>query len=318
VIGAGNFARTMLLPHLKDHVAFGTIVNQTALSANHVKTKFGFKRAETNAEEVFQQTGKGGVIIGTRHHLHAPLVLKGLKANREIFVEKPLCLSLDELKEIDEAYQKGNSSIQVGFNRRFAPASRKIKELLVAAPGPMSLTYRVMRDKIDPNHWYANVAESGGRVLGELCHMLDYSYFLFDSEPVQVHAQTTWNPSGKIAFPDSVCAQVEFANGSCAQVDYSAQGDSSYPKESFTLFVSGMVLEVFNFLEMHLYRGRKKTTQKFNSKGHAEQMAAWLSFLKGESDHPFPYERSRTSMLLTFAVLHSIQQGRAVRLNELA
>lgn len=317
VIGAGNFARTMLLPKLKDNIPLGTVVNQTALSANHVKSKFNFQRADTDADELFTQPANAGVIISTRHHLHAPLVLKALKSNRQIFVEKPICLTREELSEIDQAYAESNSSIQVGFNRRFAPASQEIKQLLAGAPGPMSISYRVMAGKLDPAHWYANIAESGGRVLGETCHMLDYCCFLFDSEPVRVFAQTTWPATGKMAYPDSVCAQVEFANGSSAQVDYSAQGDSSYPKESFTLFASGMVIEVANFLEMNLFRGRKKTKKSFPSKGHAEQMEAWLTFLKGTREHPFPYEKSRISMLLTFAVLQSIQSGRAVEMAEL-
>jgi predicted dehydrogenase len=318
VIGAGNFARTMLLPSLKGQIPFGAVVNQTALSANHVKTKFGFERAETDAQEVFQKAGNGAVIISTRHHLHAPLVLSALKANRQIFVEKPICLTREELREIDAAYAQSSGSIQVGFNRRFAPASQEIKQLLAGAPGPLSVSYRVMAGKLDPAHWYSNVAESGGRVLGECCHMLDYMCFLFDSEPAKVFAQTTWPTSGKLPFPDSVCVQVEFANGSSGQLDYSAQGDSAYPKESLTLFASGLVVEAFNFLEMHVYRGRKKTKKSFTSKGHAEQMAAWLEFLRGRSEHPFPHEKSRTSMLLTFAVLESIQQRRAVSLHELA
>ena len=319
VIGAGNFARTMLLPHLKGQIALGTVVNQTALSANHVKTKFGFHNAETDAKAAFQHSGvdtNGAVIISTRHNLHAPLVLTALKSNRQIFVEKPICLTREELREIDRGYAAGNTSIQVGFNRRFAPASQELKQLLSGAPGPMSLSYRCMAGKLDPAHWYSNVAESGGRVLGECCHFLDYMCFIFDSEPVQVSAQTTWPTTGKLAFPDSVCAQIEFANGSSGQLNYSAQGDPSYPKEAVTLFASGMVIELFNFLEMNIYRGRKKTKKSFNSKGHAEQMAAWLRFLRGESEHPFPYEKSRASMLLTFAVLKSIQQGRPVRLGD--
>ncbi len=313
VIGAGNFARTMLLPTLKDQIALGTVVNQTALSANHVKTKFGFQRAETDANEVLQKAANAGVVISTRHHLHAPLVLSALKTKRQIFVEKPICLEREQLAQIDQAYEGSGGSIQVGFNRRFAPASSEIKQLLAGAPGPLSVSYRVMAGKLDPSHWYANVAESGGRVLGECCHFLDYMCFLFDSEPVQVSAQTTWPATGKMAFPDSVCAQIEFANGSCGQLDYSAQGDTAYPKEAVTIFASGMVIEVFNFLEMHLYRGRKKMKKSFSSKGHAEQMAAWLQFLRGQKEHPFPYEKSRTSMLLTFAVLESIQQGKAVQ-----
>jgi predicted dehydrogenase/threonine dehydrogenase-like Zn-dependent dehydrogenase len=318
VIGAGNFARTMLLPSLKGQMKFGAVVNQTALSANHVKSKFRFERAETDPEEVFRQNSDGAVIISTRHHLHAPLVLKALAAKRHIFVEKPICLRREELKEIDAVCEASDSTIQVGFNRRFAPASQEIKQLLAGAPGPLSVSYRVMAGKLDPVHWYSNLAESGGRVLGECCHFLDYMCFLFESEPVKVFAQTTWPTTGKIPFPDSVCAQIEFANGSCGQLDYSAQGDSSYPKESVTLFASGMVIEVFNFLDMRVYRGRKKTRKTFGSKGHAEQMTAWLQFLRGQTEHPFSYAQSRTSMLLTFAILESIQQGRAVEFSEFA
>jgi len=317
VIGAGNFARTMLLPHLKGRISLGAVVNQTALSANHVKGKFGFERAETDAGEAFREPGQRAVLISTRHHLHAPLVLAGLKAGREIFVEKPLCLTRSELREIDAAQAASSGSVQVGFNRRFAPASREIKQLLAGAPGPMSVSYRVMAGKLDPAHWYANVAESGGRVLGETCHFLDYMCFLFEAAPIKVFAQTTWPATGKMAFPDSVCAQIEFADGSCGQLDYSAQGDTAYPKEAVTIFASGLVIEVHNFLEMHLHRGRKKTKKSFSSKGHAEQMAAWLEYLQGRVEHPFPYGASRASMALTFAVLESIQRGEAVRVAEI-
>jgi predicted dehydrogenase/threonine dehydrogenase-like Zn-dependent dehydrogenase len=315
VIGAGNFARTMLLPHLVTKIPFGTVVNATALSANHVKSRFVFQQAATNADELFKDSAPAAVIISTRHSQHAPLVLKALKANREIFVEKPICLTRAELSEIDAAVTQSKSSVQVGFNRRFAPASLEIKKQLAGSPGPKSLSYRVNAGKLDAQHWTSNVAESGGRVIGECCHFLDYFCFLFDAPPVRVFAQPTWPLAGKSEAPDSVCAQVEFADGSSGQLIYSAQGDSAYPKESFTLFASGLVAEVENFLSLRLFKGRKETKLKFTSKGHAEQMAAWLAYLKGETAHPFPYAASRPGMLATFAVLESIQQGRSVSLS---
>lgn len=314
VIGAGNFARTMLLPHLKGKIEFGTVVNQTALSANHVRTKFGFDRAETDAGRAFERPGGSAVIIATRHHLHAPLVRSALAENRHVFVEKPICLTREELRQIDDAYATSGSTVQVGFNRRFAPASVELQRLLAAAPGPKSVTYRVMAGKLDPQHWFANLAESGGRVLGETCHFFDYFRFLLRAEPVRLLAQTTWPTAGKIPMPDSVTAQIEFADGSSAQLVYSAQGDPAYPKETFTVFAAGWVVEVFNFLEMTVYQGRKRKRHTFASKGHAEQMAAWLQFLKGETDHPFPYEQSRPSMVLTFAVLDSIHEAKSVEL----
>src|SRR5881394_1279434 len=99
----------------------------------------------------------------------------------------------------------------VGFNRRFAPASVELKKILASAPGPKTASFRVMPGRLDPQHWYANYAESGGRVLGEACHFLDYFCFLFDSAPTRVLAQTTWPAGGRLPFPDSVTAQIEFA-----------------------------------------------------------------------------------------------------------
>jgi len=312
VIGAGNFARTMLLPHLRDKISFGIVVNQTALSANHVKSKFGFREAATNINAVFADEAALAVLIATRHHLHAPLVLKALQADRHVFVEKPLCLTRAELQQIDSALAASKGSLQVGFNRRFAPASVELKRFLDDRPGPKAITYRVVPGKLNPAHWYGNYAESGGRVLGEACHFLDYFYFLAGSKPVRVFAQTTWPPRGRLPFPDSVAAQVEFADGSCGQLIYSAESDSSFPKETLTVFSAGAVAEITNFQQLLIHHRRKSQKFSCSSKGHAEQMAAWAGFLRGERDHPLPYEQSRTSMLLTFAVLDSIQQARAV------
>jgi predicted dehydrogenase/threonine dehydrogenase-like Zn-dependent dehydrogenase len=308
VIGAGNFARTMLLPHLRGTLAFGTVVNQTSLSANHVKTKFGFREASTDAASATAPA----VLIGTRHHSHAPLVVEALRADRHVFVEKPLCLTREELEQIDKAVAQTKGSVQVGFNRRFAPATVELKRALESSPGPKSATYRVMAGKLDPSHWYANYAESGGRVLGEACHFLDYFCYLFASKPRRVFAQTTWPASGRLPFPDSVTAQVEFEDGSSGQLVYSAEGDSSFPKETLTVFSAGLAAEITNFQDLVVHRNRKKQTFSYSSKGHAEQMTAWAAFLRGSAEHPLPYEQSRTSMLLTFAVLESIQQARAV------
>jgi predicted dehydrogenase len=229
-------------------------------------------------------------------------------------VEKPLCISRDELIDIDAAILRSSGSIQVGFNRRFAAASAGLKQLLQSTPGPKTASYRVVPGKLDLQHWYSNYTESGGRIIGEACHFLDYFCFLFDSSPVRVLAQTVWPPSGRVPFPDSVTAQIEFADGSCGQLIYAGESDSSWPKEECTVYGAGLVAELINFQKLTVHRNRKKMRHTYEGKGHAEQMARWGAFLRGTSDHPLPYEQSRESMLLTFGVLESIQQGRSVEL----
>jgi predicted dehydrogenase/threonine dehydrogenase-like Zn-dependent dehydrogenase len=315
VIGAGNFARTMLLPHLKERVPLGTVVNNTALSTNHVRTKFGFANAATDSEQLFFAAEPAAVLIATRHNLHAPLVRKALEANRHVFVEKPLCLTRDELTQIETALANSRGSVQVGFNRRFAGAATELRKLLRAAPGPKTASFRVMAGPLEPTSWFANHAESGGRVLGEACHFFDFFCFLFESRPLRVSAQTVWPATGRLPFPDSITAQVEFADGSCGQLVYSAEGDSSWPKEVCTVFGAGFTAELQNFQKLAIHRQRRRLSKSFEGKGHAEQMAAWTAFLRGESPHPVAFEETRRSMLLTFAAVEAIQHGRAIEVD---
>jgi len=309
VVGAGNFARTMLLPHLRGRIQLGTVVNQTSLSASHVKTKFGFREAGTDVSQALAPDADAAVLIATRHHLHGPLVKTALLANRHVFVEKPLCLTLEELRDIDVAIAKSQGSLQVGFNRRFAPASVDLKRRLAAVPGPKTVTYRVLSGRLDPQHWYANFSESGGRILGEVCHFLDYLCFLFDAKPIRISAQLIQPVRGALPLPDSIAAQVEFLDGSCGQLIYSAEGDSTFPKETLSAFASGFVAELINFQKVVVYANRRRRKLSYSSKGHREQIEAWLAFLAGKTKHPLPYESSRTSTVLTFALLKSIRQN---------
>jgi predicted dehydrogenase len=247
------------------------------------------------------------VVIATRHHLHAPLTLLGLAADKHLFVEKPLCLTRDELAQIDSAMLQSQGSLMIGFNRRFAPATIEIKKLISSAPGPKSLAFQIFAGPLSPDHWYANLEQSGGRIVGEACHFFDYACHLLGT-PIQVTAQTI----GRHASTDSVTAQIEFLDGSSAQIIYSAEGDASFPKESFRLFGSGFVAECENFQRLTIHKSRRQRVMKFSSKGHAEEMAAWLSFLKGKSSHPLAYPEAQQSMRLTFAVMDSIREGRTI------
>jgi predicted dehydrogenase/threonine dehydrogenase-like Zn-dependent dehydrogenase/REP element-mobilizing transposase RayT len=311
VIGAGNFARTMLLPHLAGQLPFASVINGTGLSAQHVKQKFGFRQADTQPDGVFAST-HSAVLIATRHHLHAPLVLRGLAAHQHVFVEKPLCLTEAELREIDTAMRTTLGSVMVGFNRRFAPATAEVKRLLASAPGPCSIAYHVFAGPLPKEHWYANHTESGGRILGEACHFFDFFCHLIDSPPVSVSAQAI----GHLNTTDSIMAQVAFADGSNAQLIYTAAGDHAFPKESWRVFANGLVAECENFQKLAIFQKRKRKNQNHGSKGHAEEMAAWRDFLLGKTPHPLPYAASRQSMALTFAALQSIRENTTIPLSQ--
>ena len=313
VLGAGNFARTMLLPHLKGQIPLVTIINATGLSARHVREKFGFERADTDPDTAFGDPNEA-VLIATRHHLHAPLILSALKHHQHIFVEKPLCLTREELHQIDTAVGESRGSVMVGFNRRFAPATVEVIRALKSIQGPKSLAFHVNAGPLAPDHWYANLEESGGRILGEACHFIDFACAVLGSEPTRVTAQTTTPSHGSKPFPDSIAAQIEFSDGSTFQLIYTAEGDPGFPKEHFRLFAPGFVAEGENFQTLRLHQKGRTKRLTFTSKGHAEEMHAWTQFLKGTQADPLPYREARTSTLVTFALLESIQHNAPVSL----
>lgn len=310
VIGAGNFARTMLLPFVQGQIKLGTIVNRSGLSAEHCKTKFGFAQSSADPADVFKclDTTASAVLIGTRHATHAELVVAGLQAGKHVFVEKPLCLNRTELDEIDTALASSEGSVMVGFNRRFAPATVALKKTINNQHGPVTLSYHVYAGVLAPDHWYANVTESGGRLLGEACHFFDFACYVLGSEPVRVTAHR----NGDGVLDDSFTAQVSFKNGSSFQLVYSALGDRAFSKETIRLFTAGKVVEIENFHSLTAYENGRKKIHKLSGKGHAEEMAKWLGFLSANQPHPLPYEEARLSTLLTLAAGDSIRENRSV------
>jgi predicted dehydrogenase len=229
-----------------------------------------------------------------------------LKAGKQVFVEKPLCLTEAELAEIDAAMAETSGSLMVGFNRRFAPAALEMKKWLDAAPGAKMMSYQVCAGVLAADHWYADPSQ-GGRIIGEACHMLDFACFML-GRPVRVSAQKTGT--------DSVSAQVEFADGSTFQLIYSAEGDSAFPKENIRVFANGLVAECENFMKLTVWKNRKAKVSKHASKGHAEEMAAWLGFLKDGKPHPLPDAQARQSMRLTFAVVEAVRRASVIDLEK--
>ncbi|MCB1227586.1 MAG: bi-domain-containing oxidoreductase [Verrucomicrobiales bacterium] len=306
VVGAGNFVRTMLLPHLKGRIPFSSVINSTGLSAAFVKDKFGFDRATTGPENAFRSPDLA-VLVGTRNHLHAKHVLAALAAEQQCFVEKPLCLTRGELRQIREAAAGSAGSVMVGFNRRFAPATKDLKEVMRGSAGPFQIACQINAGQLDPTHWYANPDQSGGRIVSEVCHFMDWLRCVLEAELESVMPDTVAPVRGDRRALDSVTAQLRFTDGSLAQLMYSAAGDSGFPKESFRVFGQGMVAELTDFRRLTVHAGGRSRTTTYRSKGHAEEMEAWLAFLRGDAPHPLPLQEAMATTAATFDLADALQ-----------
>lgn len=314
-LGAGSYAQSHLLPNLPGRkVTLKTVVTSSGTSSRSVAEKFGFEFSSTNAEDVLGEDSINTVFIASRHDSHADYVIKALKKGKNIFVEKPLCLTETELEEIKSLYEGSGEKapvLMVGYNRRFAPLVVKMKKL--AGNGPMSMVYRVNAGAIPADSWIQDIEVGGGRVIGEVCHFVDFLTFMNGSLPVSVFASAMDDAKG---LNDVITVTLKFRNGSVGTICYYSNGDKGMAKEQVEVFSSGVSMVLDDFRNLIIYAGGKKKTEKLlsQSKGQKEEVHSFVrSVSKGESN-PISWEDVYSSSLVTFKVLESMREGMVVKI----
>ena len=279
VIGAGGYVPAMLLPHFKtEGVDFRSIATATGISAHDVGKRFGFAYAVSSADEVIDDASVNLVVIGTKNDLHAELARKALERDKHVFVEKPLALNDEELESVLEAAGRSKGKLMVGFNRRFAPLAQRAKDFFAGSDAPLSMLYRVNAGRIPKEHWMQNAQEGGGRIIGEVCHFIDFMQYLTGAPPVFVFAESLSAKSSKIVDADSVFITLRFADGSNGAVAYLSEGDKGLAKERVEIFGAGKAFVLDDFRRATLYKdGREEQiTLKAQDKGQQAAGATGL------------------------------------------
>ena len=288
VIGAGNFTGQVLLPALaKTGARLKMIASATGVTSTHLGQKFGFEQSTTEAERIFADPEINTVIITTRHNSHARYVLQGLKAGKRVYVEKPLCLTVEELEGITTVYDATPGAfVAVGFNRRFAPQTVTMKRLLAGTPLPKAFVMSINAGAIPASHWAQDSAVGGGRMIGEGCHFVDLLRYLA-GQPIASTSVVVLGTTQK----DSVIVSLEFADGSIGTVHYLANGHKGFPKERLEVYAGGRVLVLDNFQKLtgHGWPGFSKQNLWRQDKGHGAEIGALVEAVKNGKESPIAF-----------------------------
>jgi len=306
IIGAGNFTNQTLLPAMAGlDVINHTIVSSGGISGVNVGGKFGFHRASTEIDHVINEDEIDSIIITTRHDSHADLVNQGLSNKKHIFVEKPLCLTREELKEIKET--EHNQVLMVGFNRRFSPHVKKMKELLSSLHQPKSIVITVNAGAIPKDHWTQDLTSGGGRIIGEGCHFIDLARHLADSKISSVQA-LKMNIPGEEELEENVIMNLSFEDGSIANIQYLANGDKAFPKERVEVFCGNKVLALDNFklLKGYGWKEFSKFKTRVQDKGHTNGILAFIEGVQ-KGIPPIPINEIYEVTEATFDVVDQIR-----------
>ena len=306
-IGAGSYAQGNLLPNIPETNDVGRIgvLTNTGTTSKRVAEKFKFQFCATQEADVFDEN-TNTVFVATRHDSHGPYVLKSLKANKNVFVEKPLCLLESELQEIIEKQAETNKAVMVGFNRRFSPLTAKLKKAV--GNNPMTMLYRINAGAIPGDNWIQDLEIGGGRVLGVVCHFIDYLTYLNGSLPVKVSA--TALPDAN-QLNDTLNILIQFKNGSSGVVAYYANGSKAMTKEYVEVFSAGLSATLNDFKELKIYgKGKPKKTKILNqNKGQKEMVAAFVDGLLKNGRAPIPFDNVVAVTKASFKVIESVKLG---------
>ncbi len=275
-IGAGGFTTRMLLPKLPANgLVRHTVVSSTGASAAYAARKFGFQFCSSDSQAIFSNEVIDVVFITTPHHTHADLVVRAVESGKDVFVEKPLAMNLDELARIESCLrQHPRRRIAVGFNRRFSSHTEQLESWLRGLAGTKSVVITVNAGAIPAEHWTQDRRVGGGRIIGEACHFIDLARHLVGHPIADVTATPMAGGDGKLG--DCATIQLSFTDGSVGSVHYLANGAKSFPKERIEVFAAGQVGVIENFKCTRRFgeRGRHRTLSQ--DKGHRNQLAAFF------------------------------------------
>jgi predicted dehydrogenase len=315
IIGAGNHVKAMLLPPLQSMktVTIRGLCSATGMTAKSLAEKLQAAYCTSDAQAILDDAEINTVLIGTRHDSHGALVVKSLLADKHVFVEKPICLTEEELQDIRAAYEKKASSglhLMVGFNRRFSPHAKQARAFFASRTNPLVMLYRVNAGRIPREHWVQDPDVGGGRVIGEVCHFVDYMQALCAAPPASVFAARIGQHSSGIT-DDQCSISLTFGDGSIGTIVYTAEGNSGLAKERFEAHADGKSLTMDDFMETQMYAGSRKQVFKTGKreKGFPEEMAQFMRAVEQGLPPVIPFDQIEAVTRACFLAVESLRSG---------
>lgn len=317
-IGAGNYASSMLLPHLKkdDNAHLASVATTSSLSGANAAKKFGFEETTTDYRTLLESGQLDAILIATRHATHARMTAEALRSGKAVFVEKPLAIDLEGLETVRRAViESGNDRLQVGFNRRFSPLVQEMADVFKKSNAPLVMNYRVHAGQMDHGSWYLDPSE-GSRFVGEAGHFIDVFSYLTQARPVSVMAMSLRPDNTTPDDLENVSVIINYADGSVGNLMYLTQGGAKVPKEYLEVFGGGRTVQLHNFERLTVYEqeDKRETKAKALNKGQKEEMEAFVQAVKTGAPMPITLDSLFETTLVTLGAAESLRSGQVVQL----
>lgn len=300
-IGSGNFSKMILLPILqKNHFKIQSIYSSDGISAAMLAKKFDIPEITSEVSAIIKNKNVNTVFVASRHNTHFTYVKEALNEGKHVFVEKPLVINWDEFYELSNVLKNKKSLLMVGFNRRFAPLTEKLKNRLKNRNEPIAVNIMVNAGWIDPTHWVHDPETGGTRIIGEVCHFIDLARYLVGF-PIEFISAMSFKNHPEINY-DKVSVSMNFEDGSIATVHYWANGSKKFPKERVEVFYQNKIFQIDNFKKLASFGDKLKSNLRKQDKGHEKEIVTFLEHVQQGKEEPIPIEEILEIHAATMAI----------------
>lgn len=308
VIGAGGISKGYHLPNLKkiNGAYIHAIVSGGGVNARQVAKKYRAAYCSQDYKEVLKDKDIDCVLIATHHNLHKEMIIESAKAGKHIYVEKPMAMNYEDVREIVKTIKHTGIIMTVGTNRRYSPLSIMTKEIIKKKGRPVLINYRINTTALPLGHWVNDPIEGGGRIIGETPHFFDLMYWLLDAEPTKIYAECVSSNKKNLISENNIVSTINFADGSIASLSYCDFGSSDFPREKIEVFTGGTVIEINDFKEIRTSDGIHKKYNFLNI-GLYESLANFIKVLQRKRKLELGVEDGARSTICALKVLESLK-----------
>ena len=314
LVGIGSFMKSTIIPHLKEieGVRVAAVAHTKGLPAKELANELGAEYVTSEYKRLIEDKNIDLIICATRHSSHAKIAKDALSAGKSLYIEKPLALNEQDLREVMEVARKSRGKLLVGFNRRFSHHLIEARKEFEDASTPLNILYRVNAGPLEASHWSYDPNE-GGRILGEACHFVHALQYLTGSLPKRLWTAAI-PAEGAIAHEENFALTVEYENGSLGTVFYSALGNFRLPKEYLEIYGDGKIMAIDNFKDGRvIYPSKTKTLDlRHQDKGYTREMELFIKAIKDGTSSPMPLEEIHAAHIASFAMMESLKTGKPI------
>ncbi len=313
LVGPGSFAKDVLVPLLRRNPDYRMrwVVSSNSVNAGKVAERYNFEKYTCDYSDVLKDAETRLVLITAPNNLHYPMAIEALKAGKPAFIEKPLCLTREELSEIQRVQKESGVPLFVGFNRRYAPQVLKIKELMKKLDGPFMISFRANVGFTPASRWVQDPEVGGGRIIAECCHFFDLFNFLLDeSFPEEILASSAAVNGSTSVAKDNLATTLKYKSGSVANLVYVSLGNKAMERERLEVFGQGASIVLEDFKKLSVF-GEKPLvmTLRAQDKGWKNELSELAKFVRGEKNSMITFQECVNAMNITFSVDEAVRKS---------